>query len=163
MFEVFYLGLKWKLVTKTEIVKWADDIILAEAEPDYFFIELAMSKNINEVIALIGNRMNKSTDPIAGRVLLSLTFNQLNNTTISLQRACDILDGIALLNTLTNWERGHFFQFYDEIQELFRPDDIENLRLEILTFLSVYKDKFNFDNYEEWGIISNQIATFFPN
>lgn len=163
LLEVFYFGLQWKLITKAEVVKWADDIIIATEDiPDYFFIELSMSKSITEVMMLIKDKISISNAPIVGRILLALIYHKLNSDTISLQNACDIMDLIALNDTMADDEKGSLYQFSDELQEAFRSEHYDYLRIEILEFLSTYKD-FALDNYDTWPSIYEQTETLIFN
>jgi hypothetical protein len=163
LLEVFYFGLKWGLITKADIVKWADNIIMAaEEDLDYFFIELSMSSNINETMALIKEQIIVNNAPIVGRVLLGLIYHQLNNNAIELKRACDIMDRIALHNTITGYEIGSLYQFSDELQKAFSPEHFNYLHSEILEFLSSYKD-FTVDNYDMWPTVNEQIETLIFN
>jgi len=163
LLEVFYFGLQWELITKAEVVKWADDIIITTEEiPDFFFIELSMSKSITEVKALIKDKISVSNVPIIGNVLLSLIYHKLSSNNIELQKACDIMDRIALNDTMAGDEKGLLYQFSDELQEAFRPEHYKNLRIEILEFLSTYKD-FSLDNYDMWPSINEQIEALIFN
>lgn len=162
LLEVFYWGLKWGLITKAEVVKWADEIIIAEAEPDYFFIELSLSKDIIASIGLVRNQMNLDNEPVVCRVLLGIIYYKLSNNVIELQKAAIIMDKIALHNTLTSYERGSLYQFSDEEQEAFRQEHFETLRIEILEYLSDYKS-FTLDNYNTWPSINEQIETLLLN
>jgi hypothetical protein len=163
LLEVFYFGLQWELITKTEVVKWADDIIITTEEiPDYFFIELSMTKSITEAKVLIKDKIDISNAPIIGRVLLGLIYDKLNSNNIGLQKACDIMDRIALNDTMSGDEKGSLYQFSDELQEAFRPEHYDYLRIEILEFLSSYKN-FTLDNYDIWTAINEQIETLIFN
>ena len=43
LFEVFREGLALGLISKDEVLAWADHIIIAEKDqPDYFFIEIVL-------------------------------------------------------------------------------------------------------------------------
>ncbi|NVM62770.1 hypothetical protein FHW88_001046 [Mucilaginibacter sp. SG538B] len=159
LLEVFYFGLKWGLVIKADVVKWSDDIIMAaEEDLDYFFIELSMSKNVNEVMELIESVVNKNTDPIVGRVFLGLTYRQLEDNIIELQKVCAIMDNIALLNTLTDYENDSLYQLADELQEALQSGQLEYVRTETLEFLVLYED-FVLNNYHEWPAINQQVET----
>ncbi|WP_413667134.1 hypothetical protein ACEN9X_21745 [Mucilaginibacter sp. Mucisp86] len=163
LLEVFYSGLQWELITKAEVVKWADDIIITTEEiPNYFFIELSMSKSITETKVLIKDNINVSNAPIIGNVLLGLIYHKLSSDNIELQKACDIMDRIALNDIMAGGEAGLLYQFSDELQEAFRPEHYDYLRIEILEFLSTYKD-FTLDNYYMWPSINEQIETLIFN
>ncbi|WP_114937134.1 hypothetical protein [Mucilaginibacter endophyticus] len=163
LLEVFYFGLQWELITKAEVVKWADDIIIATEEiPDYFFIELSMTKSITEAKVLIKDQISISNAPIIGRVLLGLIYHKLDGNNIGLQKACNIMDSIALNDTMADEEKGSLYQFSDELQEAFRPEHYDYLRIEILEFLSTYKD-FALDNYDTWPSIYEQTETLIFN
>ena len=49
LLEVFRDGLALGLISKEEVIAWADQIIIEEDEPDYFFIEVSLSHNTNGV------------------------------------------------------------------------------------------------------------------
>ncbi len=50
LFEVFREGLALGLISTGEVVAWADRIIIEEDEPDYFFIEIALSKSTDSLM-----------------------------------------------------------------------------------------------------------------
>ncbi|MFC0514003.1 hypothetical protein ACFFGT_07335 [Mucilaginibacter angelicae] len=162
LLKVFYFGLESKLITKADIVKWADDIIMAaEEDLDYFFIELSMSSSISEAIVLIKDQIPVNNAPIVSRVLLGLIYHQLNNNIIGLKRACDIMDHINFSNTLTGYEESPLYQFSDEFQEAFRQEHFDNLRNDTLAFLATYKN-LTLDNHSEWPAINEQIEISIP-
>jgi len=163
LLEVFYWGLQWELITKAEAVKWADDIIITTEDiPDYFFIELSMSKSVTEAKVLIKDKIGISNATIIGNVLLGLIYYKLNSNNIGLQKACEVMDRIALNDTMAGDKMGALYQFSDELQEAFRPEHYDYLRIEILEFLSIYRD-FALDNYDMWPSINDQIATLIFN
>jgi len=159
LLEVFYWGLKWGLIPKADVVKWADDIIIATEDiPDYFFIELSMSKSVTEITILIKDKISISNAAIIGNALLGLIYHKLHSGNLELQKACDIMDHIALDDTMAGYEKGMLYQFSDEFQEAFRPEHFDNLRVDILDFLILYKD-FTLDNYDEWPAINERTET----
>ncbi|MFB0496965.1 hypothetical protein ABID99_003202 [Mucilaginibacter sp. OAE612] len=163
LLEVFYWGLQWELITKAEAVKWADDIIITTEDiPDYFFIELSMSKSVTEAKVLIKDKIGISNATIIGNVLLGLIYYKLNSNNIGLQKACEVMDRIALNDTMAGDKMGSLYQFSDELQEAFRPEHYDYLRIEILEFLSIYRD-FALDNYDMWPSINDQIETLIFN
>lgn len=134
----------------------------AEGDLDYFFIELSMSSNITEAIVLIENKISVNSPPVVDRVLLGLIYHKLKSNNLELQKACDVMDRIALHNTIAGYEIGSLYQFSDELQEAFRPEHFNYLHSEILEFLSSYKN-FTLDNYDIWTAINEQIETLIFN
>ncbi|QEM04657.1 hypothetical protein DIU31_014465 [Mucilaginibacter rubeus] len=159
LLEVFYWGLQWGLIPKADVVKWADDIIIATEDiPDYFFIELSMSRSITEAMMLIKDEISISNATIIGNALLGLIYHKLNSSNLELQQACNIMDRIASNDTMAGYEKGMLYQFCDEFQEAFRPEHFDNLRTDILDFLILYKD-FTLHNYHEWPTITERTET----
>lgn len=160
--EVFYKGLPLGLVSKADIVKWADETIMNELEPDYFFIELAMAKNANELMEVLNQTTKFTNNRIVFRVLLGLVYYKLNNGDINLIEASLLMDTVncKAMGILTDNERDYMYQFDDEIQWMYKTDDKEKRQLEVLQFLSAYQD-LKLDSYTRWIAINERIEVHF--
>ena len=81
-------GLASGLLTKEEVVDWADKIITKDEQPDIFFIDLAMSssKSTNDVIHYISDYLNFDYPAVQGRPLLGLLNNQYTSGRLNLEQ-----------------------------------------------------------------------------
>ena len=85
LYRVFSLGLATNVISQNEVVAWADGVILKEAAPDSFVVELSLvgSRDKNEVITLLNAFIGPEMAAISGRVvpidaLIADKIKQLN-------------------------------------------------------------------------------------
>lgn len=160
LLETFRLGLIKGFVSRAGVIAWADDIIINTDEPDYFLIEISVSKDVNGLIEIINNSVNSSDSMIPARVLLGLVYDGFVNDKLSTADTIKFIANIASYD-LTWHEYGDacdfedYEMFYHSIEQ---PQHKENL----LKFLSVYQ-KFNLSNYSQWGEINKEIDDAFDN
>ncbi len=69
LLQVFRAGVRVGLISKNEVVAWADDIIVNAVEPDYFFIELSLSHDVNGIIEVLNKYVVQDKNPIYNRVI----------------------------------------------------------------------------------------------
>lgn len=147
LLEVFRDGLACGLISKDEIVAWADGIIKNDDEPDYFFIELSLSPDINGIAEVLDKYISWSKSPIPLRVIFGLIHQKLIADVINSDLAITFTERTPFCETLTPFEYGSIYEFED--YELFYPDNSEGLEETVVKFLSLYKD-FNLSNYDQW-------------
>jgi hypothetical protein len=153
LLEVFREGLACGLISKDEIVTWADGIIKNESEPDYFFIELSLSPDTNSVAEILDQYLSWSKSQIPLRVVFGLTYQKLISDKIDLDTAITFTERTPFRETLTSIEYGSIYDF--EEYEMCYPDNVEGLKEVVVKFLSRYKE-FNLTNYDQWPDINKQ-------
>ena len=155
LLEVFRDGLTYGLFSRDEIVLWADQIIAKENEPDYFFIDISLSHDVNNLITTLNQYVIESKDPVPVRVILGLIYQKLIDDIINLDTAIVLTERTPFYETLTPFEYRSIYEF--EEYEMFYIDDSEGLKETVVKFLSFYKD-FNLTNYDRWPEINGQIG-----
>src|SRR5690349_2745289 len=82
-------GLASGLLSKEEVIDWADKIVTKDEHPDILFIDLAMSsqKSPGDVLHYINDYLNFESMTVQGRPLLGLLFNRFEKGQISLDQA----------------------------------------------------------------------------
>lgn len=71
-------GLASGLLTKEDVIAWADKIITKEDAPDIFFIELSLlgSKSSHEITHYFNDYLNFESPLVNGRALLGLLHDR---------------------------------------------------------------------------------------
>jgi hypothetical protein len=153
LLEVFREGLVYGIISRDEIVAWADQIIGEEDEPDYFFIELSLSKNTNGLIEVLDQYTSRSESPIPFRVLMGHIYHKLidDNGPLTLKEAAVFVGRTTDCEIPTLFESTKAYTFED--YEFFYLPDVTQLQVDILNFLSIYKG-FNLYNYDRWPEIN---------
>jgi hypothetical protein len=155
LLNVYCEGLKLGLISKDEIVAWADQKIINADEADYFFIEVSLSHDVNSLIELLNKYVKPTNDPICDRVLLSLVYHR--------QPIHDVeeVESIAtMVGSMSSWDRLTFFEndtiymFEDYI--IYYSADFIQLQIELINFLTIYK-AFTLENYKQWVDINLQV------
>lgn len=154
LFEVFREGLSNGLISKEEVIAWADEIIKNESEPEYFFIELSLSPNANSVAEVLDKYISWSNGAIPLRVIFGLIHQKLIDNVIDLDKAIALVESTPFYDVLTSFEYGSIYEFED--YELFYPPDAAELEVQFVKFLSLYKD-FDLTNYDQWLLINRQV------
>ncbi|GGK80534.1 hypothetical protein ACD591_09960 [Rufibacter glacialis] len=105
LLALFRTGLAGGLISKEEVTVWADDIILREAEPDIFFIELSLAGTANEAISLLLGHL-RSEQPVNGKALLGLLYRRLREGN-GFDLVSRMMYGLADEPQFTELERGY--------------------------------------------------------
>jgi type IV secretory pathway TrbD component len=146
LLQVFRYGLRLGIISKDEVVAWADEIIQEEDEPDYFFIEISLSKDANELLAVLNKNISGDMPLMALRVVLGLFYKKLAAGDISVDFAIGKIESTDFLDGLTSFEAGDIYELEDyEFFEVTKEEAKEG----VLQFLSRYKD-FSLEQPEEW-------------
>lgn len=76
LLEVFRAGLSQGLIEKQTIIKWADNIIQADDEPDIRLIELSLSgsQSIPDFQSQLTKIIGQADVTVSGRVLIGLIY-----------------------------------------------------------------------------------------
>ncbi|QXV64990.1 hypothetical protein INP83_18190 [Mucilaginibacter sp. 21P] len=155
LLQAYRLGLRIGLITKADVVAWADEIIMHTDEPDYTFIALSMSRDDNELIGVINQTVPESDDLVITRALLSEVWRRFDNQTINVAEAVFYIESLPRYK-LTDYES---LQAYDleDYEFLYGHANEPNLKFNVIRFLSIYQ-RFNFDNYPEWNKLSDELT-----
>ncbi|MES2827116.1 MAG: hypothetical protein V4687_03145 [Bacteroidota bacterium] len=155
LLEVFREGLKLGLISREEIVLWADNIIANADEPEYFFIEASLSQDINGLIELLNRYVTTSDNPICYRVLFGLIFQRRPIQDINeLEKITILLGSMSSWDRLTSFENRTIYMFDDYY--LYYSPDLKQLLVELTNFLNLY-EAFTLENYKEWNDINLQV------
>lgn len=160
LLEVFRTGLLYKLVTKEHVTHWADSIVKAAHEPAYFFIELSLAKDKNEIFEIIGNDYAIKSNVVTTRALFGIIYHKISDDTNDIKSTIGVLDILNNRDILTEIESAFIYELSDEFDETVSVASKERVNKDILKFLSVYHD-FNVDNYRAWEEISERLHPLF--
>lgn len=151
---VFRFGLTCGLISKGEIVAWADRIVTNENEPDYFFIEVSLSGNGDSLATILDQHIISSKGPVPLRVIMGLIYQRLTYQLIDVETAIKLMQGIPFYERLNAFEYMSIYDFED--YNIFYSPDFADLKKDVIKFLSIYED-FNLDNYSQWHEINKQV------
>src|SRR3569833_206454 len=154
LLQVFCFGIRTGVISKEEIVSWADEIINSEAEPDNFFIEVSLSTEVNELVSVLNTYDYDTKNIIAVRAFYGIVYTKLVNEEISLEDAINVVDRYEYHEALTRFESNNIYSLdiflYDD------PSDSDAIMNETKAILSYYKD-FNLRNDDQWITINQEI------
>lgn len=155
LLEVFRLGLSKGIVQKNDVIQWADKIINDTDAPDYFFIELSLGNNANNLIEIIGQYVKPPYGPICYRVLLALIYHRhpIQNVT-EVEKVAILVGSISSWDILTSFETDTIYMFDD--YDIYYLPDLTQLQVELINFLSIY-EAFTLENYEQWADINGKV------
>ncbi|GAB3921061.1 hypothetical protein [Mucilaginibacter myungsuensis] len=159
LLQVFYFGLVRGIVTKQEISAWADSIIIAQEEPEYFFIELSIATDINELFTAINSVGDTALTPLSARAVLGLIWHRLEAGAIDIEEAISLCSTLTSLDVLTWAETSEIYEFECDLYPyIFIDEESDEIRRESgIRFLSSYA-AFSLDNYPEWEEIHTRIS-----
>ncbi len=158
--EVFSIALSNGLMSKSEVIKWADNILLETAHPDHLIIELSLleNKNTNEIISTLNGYLKGIKHKISGRIVLGMLYKLYNDKQISFKKVLDTI-GWLFWNGNLSQEEENIMEFFDLSYELVEDgilDSVEDVKEEVLPFLEMYKD-FDLDNQSNWERINKSV------
>jgi hypothetical protein len=147
-------GLVSGVLTKKEVIDWADKVISKDEEPDIFFIDLALSnsKSTKEVVSYFSDYLNFEHPKVPGRPLLGLLYKQYKNQQLNLEQTVRILYRLIFEAIFTDKEESYIYSIDDDLYcaENNIYGKIEDVKKETDKFLSFYKD-YSIDNFEQWN------------
>ncbi|MBB5395274.1 hypothetical protein [Mucilaginibacter sp. AK015] len=153
--EVFREGLTLGLISREEVVLWADRIIAETDEPDYFFIEVSLSHDVNGLIEVLNKYVKPTYNPICDRVLLGLVYHrQPIDDVEEVEKVATMIGFMSSWDRLTSFEDNTIYEFGDYY--LFYYPDLKLLQAELRNFLAIYK-AFTLENYTQWVDINLQV------
>lgn len=155
LLEVFRDGLQTGLVTREAIVKWADHLIEEKDEPDYFFIEVSLCGNTDNLFTILDKHIILPKSIVGARVILGLAWYNLNKDPLEIEKVLNAIDRYQCHERLTPYESASIYglDYYDRH---FSPVDVTLLIEDTLEFLSIYKD-FNLSNHDQWLNINKRV------
>ena len=146
-------GLVSGLLSKEEVIDWADNIITRDEKPDIFFIDLALSssKSVNDVIYYFNDYLNFETPAIPGRLLLGLLYKQFSNKKLSFEQTVQRLFRLKSEAVFTDKEEGYIYNIDDSFDCAKHNihGTLEDVYAKLEKFLNYYKG-YSIDNYEQW-------------
>lgn len=153
LLEVFRLGLHTGVLERQIVVEWADQLVMQEDTPNYFLIELALSgrKNSNDFIRILDEHIEKNKPEASKRVILGLLLHRYKTGQITLQKAVQAIDWLAI-NINYSEEEHSFMAGVDDDYNLVNEGicgTFSEIETFLLQFLGVYQE-FNLENRQDW-------------
>jgi hypothetical protein len=155
LLTAFYHGIKYGLISTTEVKDWADRIILHEDEPEYIFMELSLSHDKNEMLSLL-TTVCVPANYITARGVLGLLYHRLSAGDITANETIAIMDKLDFIDLLTQTEINYIYDFTDGIWMDGPIVEDDSLTEKLLNFLAHYKE-LEITNYKNWLVFSHQI------
>jgi hypothetical protein len=160
LLEVFRIALINGIIDKQEIVKWADEIIQSDSEPDYFIIEVSLSghKDTNELVYLLNEYIGEKKPSISGRVLLGLLYKQFIIQQINLKKVVTAIYWLVWNGELNEKDK-YLLYGLDNDYDLASSNitgSLKEVELNALEVLEMYKD-FTIENYGQWDKINSEV------
>ncbi len=152
------LGLENGFLTESEVIDWADVIIIKDEQPDIFFIELSLlaSKNLGDFSRYFNEYLHSEVPTYESKLRLGLIYKEYSSGNWNIEGT------ITKLCHLTN----ESLCTPNEIENIYRLDNyydaigynvyckLEVLKNDLENFLNVYKD-ISFENYrasKDWDL-----------
>ena len=151
----FYHALRNGIVSKNEVIDWADQLVLHEDKPEAFFMELSLCREKNELISLLNTVYVPESD-VAARAILGVLYHRLSGSAITADEATAVIGDYQLRDLLTPFESAKISNFGDEAFLEDSITDSDELKENLLQFLAHYKE-FEITNYKYWFGISQRI------
>ncbi len=147
------VGLASGLLSKEEVIDWADEIITRDKAPDIFFIDLALSnsKSLKDIHYYICDFLNFDDPAISGRPLLGLIYKKFRDKELTLEQTVRTLFNIKFEALFTEREEGCIYSI-DDAYDCAKHGiygTFEDVHKEVESFLSVYED-YALPNFEKW-------------
>lgn len=141
------------LVSKEEVIDWADKIVTKDEQPDIFFIDLALSssKSVNDVIHYFNEYLNFENPSIQGRPLLGLLYKLFSNSQLTLEQTVGKLFRLKFEAIFTDREEGFIYSIDNDFDCAKHNiyGSLEAVYADVDKFLGFYKD-YSFENFEQW-------------
>jgi len=155
-----WAGLAGGLLSKEDVLDWAEEIVMKEQQPDIFFIDLVLlgTKNANELIHYFCDYLNFEKPVVQGRPLLGMLYAKYASGRMGIEQVVRKLFALrweAVFNTL---EEGCIYSL-DYQYDLFTEGvmgTLQNVQSDLGAFLSLYKD-YSFKNIENCEALDKYI------
>lgn len=146
-------GLASGLLSKEEVVDWADKIIANDEQPDIFFIDLALSSSISakELVHYFSDYLNFEKPVASGRHLLGLLYKQFSTQRLTLEQTVKALITLKSEAVFTESEEACICSIDNEFDCAKNNiyGTIESVYQELDNFLSFYSDD-AIDSLDQW-------------
>jgi hypothetical protein len=154
--------LKLDLISKQDVIRWADWIISTEVEPDHFFIEISLSWDLNNLLTVL-NSTNLTEDILQIRVTFGVVYVQFLVDKMTTDRALSILGKFAHRKEFTPYEINEMRYLIEEWGYLAkRPNKRSQKKLNdrIKVFFDNYS-RFHLYDCKNWNDINTKIIEDF--
>lgn len=156
LLTLFYDGLKYGIISRKEVIDWADHLVMHEDHPELFFMELSLQRDDKDLISML-HTIHLPKDIVAARALLGLLYHQLSAGTINADQAITIMDNHHFPAMLTEFEMDQIYSLTDGDWLDYPLVDEHQLMQHTLGVLASYKN-FEISNYKTWGGRSSQMG-----
>ncbi|MCR5889816.1 hypothetical protein LRS06_18985 [Hymenobacter sp. J193] len=153
-------GLASGMLTKEEIIAWADKIVLQEEQPDIFFIDLALlsSRSKHHLIEYFGDYLRFDSQRAQGGPLLGLLYQKYTNCTLNLEQTVAALERLCREAVFTDTEEWFIYRIDDfEAAQANIYGSVENIQQDVEHFLKFYQG-YSLENIENWADLKQQVA-----
>jgi hypothetical protein len=157
LLEVFIEAIHRNCLNPKEVIEWADGILDADSEPDYFFIELSLCKNNNEIISIINELLQGDVRHTSERVLFGFLYREHIKQKQPLINILTTIDWMFEDSDLTQKERNILYEI--DMEYTYAASDYGKMAIVALKmnrFLEMYRD-FQIHNFKNWGKIHERI------
>ncbi len=149
--QVFSITLANGLISKSEIIAWADKILEEENVFDDIIIELSLSKSksTDEVVTMLNRYLDFKLGKLPARIALGMLHKLYDSRQISFKDAYEILLLLAWETELTQEEKEAITLI--ELDYQCAEDEVfgtmEDIETSVSDFLNIYKEfeLYNFD------------------
>ncbi len=149
--QVFSIALANGLMSKTEIIAWADKILEEENDFDDIVIELSLSKSksTDEVVTMLNRYLDFKFGKLSARIALGMLHKLYDSRQISFKDAYEILCWLAWETELTQEEKEAITLI--ELDYQCAEDEVfgtmEDVETSVSDFLNIYREfeLYNFD------------------
>lgn len=155
-------GLAAGLLTKEEVIDWADKVITKDEQPDIFFIDLALSssKSVNDIIYYISDFLNFENPAVQGRPLLGLLYKQFSSKQLTLEQTVRKLFRLKFEAVFTDREEGYFNSIDNDFDCAKHNiyGTLEDVYADVDKFLGFYKG-YSLDSFEQWLDLNSEVES----
>ena len=160
---IYRESLKCGLMTKQNVVAEADRIIGTEDEPRHFFIEMSLSRSVNELTTVLDS-INLPENALQIRAFFGTISTKLLIDRITSDRAVSILKSFSRNELLTTRERDKMRDLIVESDYLddamLRSKRKQRLREKVKDFFEGYSH-FNLYHLKNWDKINKELVKKF--
>jgi hypothetical protein len=158
--DFFRQGLRLSIVSKEEIIKWADFHLLNNTLKDYIdiLVELSLSKSKtkSEITALISENIGTESTTLGSRFSLGKLF-KLNNKENTLSKLGQLIEFMKLSEIEENFIEDLYYDYeYKKSLPYSNQKEFPEEEIEALKFLKNYEN-FNIDNINQYEDLEKKL------
>lgn len=160
---VYREGLKRALIGKKEVIQRADWIIATEKDPNHFFIDLSLSRDVNALIEVLDS-VHLQDDIIQVRALFGVVYTKLSTNQINTEKAIAILNSFLRDEQFTFYEKDKMWELTEDWDYLYDVKYDEELKQQLCADIKHffgYYTHFNLYHYFTWERTNNEIVKKF--